>query len=424
MSKRLFQNLMCLFLCVIALLLFKITYEHSIYASAIDRNTVIKTKDYYENEKEFNINVLYPKFINMKIDAYPRLYVSNYIKEFKKRADTEKEYLRIDYKVSFLKDNLIINLSIDDTTNPKIKNKSFIVDTRSGNKIKNIDFLKKQEISEYLVKDKLNKKYSKSVNEELQKTDIDDTSVSVSIVNNKIIVTFNDIKQEINYVPYVEFNMKNNTKEYVYKELENNRVENKKYIALTFDDGPGEATNTVIDALSNNNSKATFFVLGSRVKYYEEIMLRQVALGNEIGSHTYSHKNLVRLSKKELESEINSTNIIYKQVTNKDITLLRPPYGAINENLKKTSMFPLITWNVDTEDWLKRDANKIADHVLNNVKDGDIVLMHDIYSETAEAVKIMVPELIEKGYTLVTVSELAKIKGVTLEKGKVYRSFN
>src|SRR5699024_9444703 len=118
MSKRLFQNLMCLFLCVIALLLFKITYEHSIYASAIDRNTVIKTKDYYENEKEFNINVLYPKFINMKIDAYSRLYVSNYIKEFKKRIDTEKEYLRIDYKVSFLKDNLIINLSIDDTTNP------------------------------------------------------------------------------------------------------------------------------------------------------------------------------------------------------------------------------------------------------------------------------------------------------------------
>lgn len=424
MSKRLFQNLMCLFLCVIALLLFKITYEHSIYASAIDRNTVIKTKDYYENEKEFNINVLYPKFINMKIDAYSRLYVSNYIKEFKKRIDTEKEYLRIDYKVSFLKDNLIINLSIDDTTNPKIKNKSFIVDTRSGNKIKNIDFLKKQEISEYLVKDKLNKKYSKSVNEELQKMDIDDANVSITIINNKIIVTFNDIKQEINYVPYVEFNMKNNTKEYVYKELENNRVENKKYIALTFDDGPGEATNTVIDALSNNNSKATFFVLGSRVKYYEEIMLRQVALGNEIGSHTYSHKNLVRLSKKELESEINSTNIIYKQVTNKDITLLRPPYGAINENLKKTSMFPLITWNVDTEDWLKRDANKIADHVLNNVKDGDIVLMHDIYSETAEAVKIMVPELIEKGYTLVTVSELAKIKGVTLEKGKVYRSFN
>ena len=180
----------------------------------------------------------------------------------------------------------------------------------------------------------------------------------------------------------------------------------------------------MIDALSSNNSKATFFVLGSRIKYYKEVLLRESALGNEVGSHTYSHKNLTRLDKKALESEINSTNIIYNEVTNKNITLLRPPYGEINDEVKKAAMLPLITWNVDTEDWLKRDANKISKHVLENVKDGDIVLMHDIYYETAEAVKIMVPILKEENYELVTVSELAEIKGKKLENGNVYRSFN
>lgn len=422
MSKKKLKNLMCLLLCVIALILFKITYERSIYASAIDKDTIIKTIDYYENEEKFNINVLYSKFINMKIDAYTRLYVHNYIKEFKKRIDEEKEYLRIDYKVSFIKDNMIINLNIDDSTNIKRNSKSFIVDTKSGDIVKNINFLKKYEISDYLIKEKLKKKYSKILNKELQAVDINNTDISVR--DNKVFITFNDIKSNINYVPYIEFYVKKNMQEYVYKEFDNNDIKNKKFIALTFDDGPADATNDVIDALSNNNSKATFFVLGSRVRYYKEIMLRQIALGNEIGSHTYSHKNLTRLSKKELENEINSTNIVFNEITNKNITLLRPPYGAINDGVKNASMFPLITWNVDTEDWLKKDAKKIADHVLKNVKDGDIVLMHDIYFETAEAVKIMVPELIEKGYTLVTVSELAKIKGVTLEKGKVYGGFN
>lgn len=422
MSKKMLKNLMCLLLCVIALILFKITYEKSIYASAIDKDTIIKTIDYYENEEKFNINVLYPKFINMKIDAYTRLYVHNYIKEFKKRIDEEKEYLRIDYKVSFIKDNMIINLNIDDSTNIKRNSKSFIVDTKSGDIVKSINFLKKYEISDYLIKEKLKKKYSKILNKELQAVDINNTDISVR--DNKVFITFNDIKSNINYVPYIEFYVRKNMQEYVYKEFDNNDIKNKKFIALTFDDGPADATNDVIDALSNNNSKATFFVLGSRVRYYKEIMLRQIALGNEIGSHTYSHKNLTRLSKKELENEINSTNIVFNEITNKNITLLRPPYGAINDGVKNASMFPLITWNVDTEDWLKKDAKKIADHVLKNVKDGDIVLMHDIYFETAEAVKIMVPELIEKGYTLVTVSELAKIKGVTLEKGKVYGGFN
>lgn len=422
MKNKIFKNTICLLLCIVFLLLFKITYENSFYANAVDKDSIIKVKEYYENKDNFNINVLYPKFTNVKVDAYARLYVDKYIKSFKNRVGKNNEYLNIDYKVSFLKNNMIISLNINDTTNKKIKNKSFIVDISSGKKITNKEFLNKYEINKTLINDKLDKKYSKALNKELKNIKINDTDILIN--KNKIIITYNNIDYDVKYIPNIEFLIKNNVKEYVYKEIDNEKIETKKYIALTFDDGPAPATNEVIDALSSNNSKATFFVLGSRIKYYKEVLLRESALGNEVGSHTYSHKNLTRLDKKALESEINSTNIIYNEVTNKNITLLRPPYGEINDEVKKAAMLPLITWNVDTEDWLKRDANKISKHVLENVKDGDIVLMHDIYYETAEAVKIMVPILREENYELVTVSELAEIKGKKLENGKVYRSFN
>ena len=114
----------------------------------------------------------------------------------------------------------------------------------------------------------------------------------------------------------------------------------------------------------------------------------------------------------------------YKEITNDDIKLTRPPYGNINSLIKKNVTTPIITWDVDTNDWLYRDANRTYNHILENAQDGDIILMHDIYKETLDAVKLVVPELIARGYKITTVSDLANEKGVTLEAKKVYRSVN
>ena len=111
----------------------------------------------------------------------------------------------------------------------------------------------------------------------------------------------------------------------------------------------------------------------------------------------------------ELNNEINSTNIIYNEITNDTLKYLRPPYnnynvGAINNNLE------IVTWNIDTNDWLNRNSDEIYNNVITNACDGCIVLMHDIYQESIEATKMLIPKLHEMGYEIVSISDLARIK--------------
>lgn len=208
---------------------------------------------------------------------------------------------------------------------------------------------------------------------------------------------------------------------YEYDIIQNKMVDkDKKMIALTFDDGPNYNTNKVLDILEKYNVPATFFILGSKIKENEYLLKRMASSGMEIGNHTYSHLLLTKYQEDKIKEEIESTSNLIFEVTGKYPTLLRPSYGSVNSKIKKTADMPIIIWDIDTLDWKYHNSKRISKRVLNKAGDGDIVLMHDIYSATANALNIIIPELQSRGYTFVTVSELFYYKEVNLEKGRVY----
>lgn len=194
-----------------------------------------------------------------------------------------------------------------------------------------------------------------------------------------------------------------------------------KMIALTFDDGPGvKATDRILTALDNVGGRATFFMLGENAAAHPSLAKRVAQAGHQVGSHTNGHKSLIRLTAKEMRQEVKLSLDNIEKASGVRPAILRPPYGNVNDLVKETLDLPLINWSVDTLDWESRDAKAVYNHILENVKDGDIVLMHDIYESTAQAVEKVLPKLVRQGYQLVTVEELFAHKGLTLEAGKVY----
>lgn len=196
---------------------------------------------------------------------------------------------------------------------------------------------------------------------------------------------------------------------------------NKPMVALTFDDGPSQYTPRIVDVLNKYNSKGTFFVIGSSVKSNKELIIDMIEDGHEIGNHSYNHKDLTTISKDELYKQIVGTDDLLEIYTGHRTKIMRPPYGKNNEIMNKNIYKPIILWSLDTRDWENKNAEVVKNNILNNVKDGDIILMHDLYDSTAEAVEMVVPELIKRGYQLVTVSELMEYQGINLVSGQVYR---
>ena len=197
---------------------------------------------------------------------------------------------------------------------------------------------------------------------------------------------------------------------------------NKKMVALTYDDGPSKDTPAILKVLKANNSVATFFVVGNRLASYKSTVKKAYEQGCEIANHTYSHQILTRVGASAIKSQVSKTNRIIKKITGKSPRLLRTPGGAVSGKVKSAVGMPMINWSVDTLDWKTRSASKTVKAVLNHVKDGDIVLMHDLHHCTAVASRTIIPKLVKKGYQLVTVSELAECRG-SLKKGRVYTSF-
>ena len=198
---------------------------------------------------------------------------------------------------------------------------------------------------------------------------------------------------------------------------------NGSLVALTFDDGPdAETTGEILDVLEKYDAKATFFVVGKQAKQFPEVLKRQIANGHEIANHTFSHANLKKLSTKGIENEIFKTDKIVSNATGFVPKFVRAPYGNVNSKVKDVANKPFIYWSVDTRDWETRNTQSTINSVLKNASDGDIILMHDIYPTTAKAVETIVKELTNRGFNLVTVSEMFKLKNIPLEKGKQYTS--
>ena len=198
----------------------------------------------------------------------------------------------------------------------------------------------------------------------------------------------------------------------------------KPMIAITFDDGPhSSVTHDILDILEQYEAHATFFIIGDRISHHADIIRRIVEQGCELGNHTTNHPRLINLDVAGIQYEINSTNQAIQSVVGEMPTLMRPPYGAVNEVVQSVVGLPLAMWSVDTRDWEQKDMAFVKNYVLNAAKDGEIVLLHDIHETTVQAVLQVIPELVNRGYQLVTVSEMAAARGVALENGQKYYEF-
>lgn len=198
----------------------------------------------------------------------------------------------------------------------------------------------------------------------------------------------------------------------------------KKIIAFAFDDGPvtGNTANTILNTLEKYKMHATFFYLGNQINSANKSEIKRAYnIGCEVANHTYSHPYLTNLSASEIQNEVNKTANMLKEITGQSNYLIRPPYLAINSKVLNTINVPLITCSVDTKDWDNISKDQIIKTVLN-ANDGDILLMHETYNTTAQAVEYLVPELIKRGFVITSVSELFKIKGKTMTSGQVYTS--
>jgi peptidoglycan/xylan/chitin deacetylase (PgdA/CDA1 family) len=186
-------------------------------------------------------------------------------------------------------------------------------------------------------------------------------------------------------------------------------------VALTFDDGPGSLTGTLLDRLEAAGVVATFFVLGQNVRIHPDLVTRMVRSGMVVGNHTWDHRDMKRLSLDEARSEVDRTSAEIARVTGVSTTLLRPPYGSMSPQTATLGQ-AIILWDVDTEDWKNRDASITTSRALATVRPGSIILMHDIHASTIEAVPAIIAGLKARGFTLVTVPVLLG----NPQPGKVY----
>lgn len=399
--KTIFEILLLSFIFIITIFGFIVVHEYNKNSVYLNDFKYQKTR-YYEN-----------KIINKKIDELVKnnTLVSNNV--FNKRYVCLLENNNGNYA-------------------------SYIYGYYNGKLLEIKDLFKNEdgyELFKSKVEEMLALKYPKFVKEEL----INNSTPAYDILENKIIIHYNktELLKEINEDLYVEINYveliidNNNILNYSFQ-LDSNYENpntykldpNKKTIAFTFDDGPaGEKTMRIMNALLDNKANATFFILGNKVNNYKETVEFMNKNGFEIGSHTYEHTSLPKLKNGKLEESISKTENNIKAITGKDVLLIRPPYGAINDYVKESLNHPFILWDVDTNDWLYKDKDHNINHIIENAKDGDIVLMHDIHEPTVETVEEVLPMLYLKGYQVVSVSELAELKGYKLENHHAYRSF-
>lgn len=345
------------------------------------------------NESEF----IKPIFNNSK-------ELNGYVSEYIETNDCTK----LDYNIERLRDN-IVSVYLD-CGNPNYK----IYDMKSKKDVPFNDLLKDYDTYLGIVKKLLKLKYPSFVVD-----NIDFSSPIYNIKENEIVgyyntteygnvsirINYNEIKDLMKYD--VEFDDAYENEIYTLDK-------NKKTIAFTFDDGPSSYDIDIINTLVDSHASATFFLVGNRLLNYSKSVNHMVDNNMEVGNHTYDHKSLVKLSMEKVKEEITKTNDIFHNMTNKEMKLLRPSYGAINKKVQKELNMPIILWDVDTLDWKTRDANKVYEVVMNDIEDGSIVLMHSLYPSTRDAVNMLMPALYKEGYQVVSVSKLAELKGVTL----------
>ena len=310
---------------------------------------------------------------------------------------------------------------------------NYVIDTKTGEETSLFYYIKEERKEDFFnkINELLYLKYPKFIADSLVG---EEKIKDVLLFDNELVLYYDkegiEPKIEEDLLLHVNYN---EVKDYLdFTLLLDSKYENengyhydktKKTVALTFDDGPnGEKTNRILDILEENKAHATFFMVGNRMEYDKSTIYNVLNKGSEIGSHSYNHKNLKRMKLEDVLAGEEKNQEIFKNITGKEIIYTRVPYGSINDNIKENLNTIFINWSIDTEDWLHRNKDRVVQTVLNEIEDGAIILMHDLYDSTVEAVDTLLPILYAQGYQVVSVSELAALKSVQLEQHKVYHS--
>ena len=197
----------------------------------------------------------------------------------------------------------------------------------------------------------------------------------------------------------------------------------KPIVALTFDDGPTEYTSRILDTLQQHDARVSFFVMGNKVEEHKTKILRALNMDCEIICHSWDHLDLTKLSSRAIQKQLFNTIAAIAKTTQKVSLMFRPPYGYTNKKVEKVAQklgLAIIKWSVDPNDWRIHDAATVYSSIMEEVRNGDIILCHDTSSSTAEAMSHVIPDLIAYGCQFVTVSELLLLKYGKIEPGRIY----
>lgn len=381
-----------------------------------------------ENEKyiiqdDYKFILSYPLIKNKKID----LKINNFVEENKKIYNQNSDNIKsmiINYEIqeykniTFVELNSFIYYEDDYVENNEII--SFKTDTKEILKLKDI----------FNTPYYISKLTTKTINQDKQQINEENNFI---LSKSGLVIKYNYLNKikeyKINY-DEIETYLK---EEYKMDDIvipvltptkrDLNKYKNKKLIALTFDDGPSNNTKYFIKELQKRDALVTFFVVGNRVKKYEDVLKEAYLMGNQIGSHTYSHKNLLYLNEEEITKEIEKTNEAIYNVIGTKPTIIRVPYGNINKKIRSISNMNHILWNVDTLDWKYKNSNRVYKEIIKHAEDGNIILLHDIFKTSVNGVLKAIDELKKQGYEFVTIDEMVYLKNIKLDKSKTYFNF-
>ena len=310
---------------------------------------------------------------------------------------------------------------------------SYIIDTYTGEELELKDIIKEGKIDDFEAKEEelLRLKYPEFIVEGIINSDGEKVYL---IYDNEMVVYYYDYTYEYDYQDVVSLKINyNEVHDYLdFTHLLDQEYTNedgyqyssdKKTVAITFDDGPSSKYNAeFLNVLEKNKAHGTFFMVGTMMQSCQKCVLDTYNSGNEVASHTYNHINMKKNSIEEVNENIKKTDDLYYKITGDHIRYVRPPYGAYNKTNLENVDYPLILWNLDTEDWRYKDVDRIVNYVMDNVSDGSIILMHELYETSLEALKIILPKLYAEGYQVVSIGELAELKEREILSGHAYRS--
>lgn len=365
------------------------------------KKTTLNIKTEIIDKENCLISINYPITKENKLNKEIITKVKKIKKDFlKTKCNLEtntKHELNIDFEYKDI-NNKYISILIK-TNNNELK--TYFYDKKEKNILNIIDIMTSNDLNT------LNNTIKNNTNLEDLNFTIDNEYIYVYKDNyiKKIELDKFDLKIKINKENIIK---EKNT----YKKVDKIIDYDKKVIALTFDDGPSKYTKKIVDLLNEYDANATFFILGNKVEIYNETLTYLLESGNEIGNHSYNHKWLKNVTKEELLEQITKTQDIIEKNLNYTPTLFRPTYGSVNNLMKENVKLDIVLWNLDTLDWKYKNSKKIAENLLKKVKNKDIILMHDTYEYTYNALKIIIPALKEEGYQFITVSELKKLNEI------------